>query len=72
MVDEHEHDHDHDHVDVETGLEQTVAELEFLRSACAAAQNGETDKLRRMLQGSRSQVCMPARNATGSQLIPVL
>ena len=32
-----------------TGLEQSVEELDFVRSACSAAQNGETEKLRRML-----------------------
>ena len=52
----HPHDHDHDHVDAETGLEQSIAELEVLRSACSAAQHGEADKLRQMLEGSRGQV----------------
>lgn len=37
-----------------TGLEQTVEELDFVRSACSAAQNGETEKLRRMLDRNAS------------------
>jgi len=48
MGSDHEHEHDHD--DTPSGLEQSIEELDFLRSACSAAQNGETDKLRRMLK----------------------
>ena len=54
-----DHDHEHDHVDGETGLEQSIEEMNFLRSACSAAQHGEADKLRRMLEGSRCQVARP-------------
>ena len=54
-----EHDHEHDHVDAETGLEQSIDEMNFLRSACSAAQYGQADKLRRMLEGSRCQVARP-------------
>ena len=54
-----DHDHEHDHVDGETGLEQSIEEMNFLQSACSAAQHGEADKLRRMLEGSRCQVPTP-------------
>jgi ankyrin repeat protein len=53
---EHEHEHDHDHVDEPTGLEQSLDELEFLRSACAAAQAGDAPRLRRMLSRSTRHV----------------
>lgn len=45
---EHDHDHDHDHSHT-TGTEQTLEELEFSRSACAAAQLGDMAKLVRAL-----------------------
>ncbi|PNH01818.1 Ankyrin repeat domain-containing protein 39 [Tetrabaena socialis] len=35
---------------VATGTEQSLDELEFSRSACSAAQNGDVAKLRRILQ----------------------
>lgn len=51
---EHEHGHDHDdHVDEPTGVEQSLEELGFVRSACAAAQAGDVAKLRRLLQSKR-------------------
>jgi hypothetical protein len=33
-----------------TPYDQTLEEVEFVRSACAAAQQGDLDKLRRMLE----------------------
>lgn len=39
-----------DHTHMPTGLEQSLAEMEYTRSACSAAQNGEVDKLRRLLE----------------------
>lgn len=53
---DHDHEHDHDHVDEPTGLEQSIEELEFLRSACAAAAAGEEAKLARMLANKRLNV----------------
>jgi hypothetical protein len=51
---EHDHAHDHDdHVDEPSGLEQSLEELEFLRSACAAAQAGDVGKLSRMLNNTK-------------------
>ncbi|KAG8457370.1 hypothetical protein KFE25_005051 [Diacronema lutheri] len=51
---EHGHDHDHDdHVDEPTGVEQSLEELGFLRSACAAAQSGDVAKLARLLGNKR-------------------
>lgn len=44
--------HEHDHVDEPSGLEQSLDELEFLRSACAAAQDGDALKLAAMLARS--------------------
>lgn len=52
---EHE-PHEHDHVDEPTGLEQSLDELEFLRSACAAAQVGDAPRLREMLSRSARHV----------------
>ncbi|KAJ1628214.1 ankyrin repeat-containing domain protein [Pavlovales sp. CCMP2436] len=47
----HDHGHDHDnHVDEPMGVEQSLEELEFLRSACAAAQAGDVGKLARLLK----------------------
>jgi hypothetical protein len=39
-----------DHTHAPTGLEQSLDEMEYTRSACSAAQNGEVDKLRRLLE----------------------
>ena len=44
----HGHGHDDD-VDPSTPYDQRLEELEFLRSACAVAQRGQTDKLAAML-----------------------
>lgn len=44
----HGHGHDDD-VDPSTPYDQRLEELEFLRSACAVAQRGQTDKLAGML-----------------------
>ena len=38
-----------DHTHPPTGLEQSLDEMEFTRSACSAAQNGDLDKLQRMI-----------------------
>ena len=42
-----------DHTHPPTGLEQSLDELEFARSACAAAGAGEVEKLRRCLERRR-------------------
>lgn len=39
-----------DHTHMPTGLEQSLAEMEFARSACAAATNGDVEKLRKSLE----------------------
>lgn len=41
---------------VNTGTEQSLDEMDFARSACAAAQNGDVEKLRRILSRNPSAV----------------
>lgn len=45
----HGHGHSDDDDAGGTPYDQSVEEMDFLRSACAAAQRGQTDKLRAML-----------------------
>ncbi len=43
------HAHDSDEVDAGTPYDQSLEELDFLRSACAAAQRGQAEKLEALL-----------------------
>lgn len=64
---DHSHGHDHDdHVDEATGLEQSLEELEFLRSACAAAQAGDSQKLARLIGSRRLEALRGDGTASGS------
>lgn len=69
LFDEQEHDHSHDHddhVDEPTGVEQSLEELEFIRSACAAAQAGDVGKLARLLSNKRLNVLHSDGTTDGS------
>lgn len=44
-----EHEHEHGEVDRGTPFDQSLGELDFLRSACALAQRGQVEKLRSLL-----------------------
>ena len=45
-----------DHTHMPTGLEQSLGEMEFARSACSAAQAGDLEKLRRCLERNPAAV----------------
>ena len=45
-----------DHTHMPTGLEQSLEEMEFARSACSAAQAGDLEKLRRCLERNPAAV----------------
>jgi hypothetical protein len=52
------------HTHPPTGLEQSLDEMEFTRSACSAALNGDADKLRRCLD--RNPSCIYHDGAEGN------
>ena len=52
-----------DHTHMPTGLEQSLEEMEFTRSACTAAQTGELAKLQRMIE--RNPAAMYHDGSTG-------
>ncbi len=54
---------------VVTGLEESLGELEFQRSACGAAHDGDVEKLARILQRNPSAV--HATQGTGSSQVRV-
>jgi hypothetical protein len=53
---------------VATGTEQSLDELEFARSACAAAQHGDVEKLRRLLKRNPAAVHADASEPRGCQI----
>jgi ankyrin repeat protein len=61
----HSHGHGHDDdVDPGTPYDQSLEELDFLRSACAAAQRGQLSKLEGLL--SRKPDCVHWDGVTGN------
>ncbi|GLC46803.1 hypothetical protein PLESTM_001928000 [Pleodorina starrii] len=52
-----------------TGTEQSIDEMEFSRSACAAAQDGNVAKLRRILQ--RNPAAVNGDSASGGSYTPL-